>query len=69
MDKEVQAQLRAAIAAGDDVHINIKAHTVSLLRSLADDIESGVKEVGIAEIRCVRENLPYFSYVVTAKDS
>ncbi|WIF69733.1 hypothetical protein QN096_11535 [Metapseudomonas otitidis] len=69
MDKEVQEKLRAAIAAGHDVHIDIKAHTVDLLRSLADDIERGDKVVGMAELRCVRELLPYFTYVVSVKDS
>jgi hypothetical protein len=69
MDEQMQVQIRAASLRGDDVVMNVEAHIVTLLRGLADDIESGKQVVGIAEMRMLQEHAPYAVWVVTAKDA
>lgn len=68
MSKEQTHELiRQAAARGDDVTINISAHVAVLLRTLADDIESGKQQVGLAEMRIVQEHRPFCTYVVSVK--
>lgn len=67
--EQIQALVRQAALRGDDVCINISAHIVTLLRSLADDIESGKQQVGLAELRLHQDNRPYSTYVIATKDA
>ncbi|MDP9528505.1 hypothetical protein [Pseudomonas protegens] len=67
--EQMQQLIRQASGRGDDVTINISAHVALLLRGLADDIESGKQQVGLAEMRLVQEHRPYATYVISVKDA
>ncbi|MHA6138505.1 hypothetical protein ACX3YC_13855 [Pseudomonas mohnii] len=66
---QMQQLIHQAATRGDDVTLNISAHVVVLLRALADDIENGKQQVGLAEMRLVQEHRPYSTYVVSVKDA
>lgn len=69
MDKHTLASLIGqAAASGDEVRVNFKEHAPAILRSLANQVESGEVRVGVAELRMDRENMPYFTYVISVAD-
>jgi len=67
--QQIMVVAKQAMANGDDVSIDIKSQAAGFLRFLADRVEAGDYELGLAELKLSPDTRPYVSYVFAVKDA